>query len=268
MRILVETSNAVRKYRDPRAAAAAGYDVREARGRPGDRAVGWLHAEHRGFSNDRRYLDPQHPEVLIYANPPDGRPLRLVGVMFSVHRGVKGPTPGGPVTRWHNHRVCVQGDRRGLAPQPGRVVPEGVGGASGQRDDAPVVHARPARRVRDPRAGARALPRRTARPPRLPCRRRARADDVATSSPILERVWAKRPPAAPARRAGRSRDRRDGRAANPRSYSMGGRKQEEDDHQEDDDGGRDHEHDQNGRPEHPDQPPGVTFAGQVTDRAG
>jgi hypothetical protein len=125
VRILVETSNAVRKYRDSRAAAAAGYDVREARRRPGDRSVGWLHAEHRGFSNDRSYLDPQHPEVLIYANPPDHRPLRLVGVMFSVHRGVKGPTPGGPVTRWHNHRVCVQADKRGLAPQPDGSCPKG-----------------------------------------------------------------------------------------------------------------------------------------------
>ena len=75
----------MRAFRDPRAAAAAGYNLREARRRPGDRSVGWLHAEHRVYSNDRDYLNPRHPEVLIYANPPGGRPLRLVGVMFSVH---------------------------------------------------------------------------------------------------------------------------------------------------------------------------------------
>lgn len=126
VRVLVETSNAVQAFRYPRVAAAAGYDVREAARRPGDRSVGWLHAEHRGHSNDRRYLDPQHPEVLIYANPPDGRPLRLVGVMFSVHRGVRGPTPGGPVTRWHNHRVCVQGGKRGLAPRADGTCPSGA----------------------------------------------------------------------------------------------------------------------------------------------
>lgn len=124
--VLVETSNAVRAFRDPRVAAAAGYNLREARRKPGDRSVGWLHAEHRVYSNDRDYLNPRHPEVLIYANPPGGRPLRLVGVMFSVHRGVKGPTPGGPVTRWHNHRVCVQGKRRGLAPRSDGSCPAGA----------------------------------------------------------------------------------------------------------------------------------------------
>jgi hypothetical protein len=124
--VLVETSEAVRAFRDPRAAAAAGYDLREARRKSGDRSVGWLHAEHRGYSNDRDYLDPRHPEVLIYANPPGGRSLRLVGVMFSVHRGAKGPTPGGPITRWHNHRVCVQGERRGLAPRRNGSCPAGA----------------------------------------------------------------------------------------------------------------------------------------------
>jgi hypothetical protein len=126
VRILVQTSNAVRAFNDPRAAAAAGYDVRKARRKPGDRSVGWLHAEHRAYSNDRSYLDPQHPEVLIYANPPGGRPLQLVGVMFSMHRGVSGPTPGGPVTRWHNHRVCVQGEKRGLAPRANGSCPPGA----------------------------------------------------------------------------------------------------------------------------------------------
>jgi len=126
VRVLVETSNAVQAWRDQRAAAAAGFDVGQARRKPGDRAVHWLHAEHRGYSNDSNYLDTRHPEVLIYANPPDGRPLRLVGVMFSVPRGVKGPTPGGPVTRWHNHRVCVQGNRRGLAPRMDGSCPPGA----------------------------------------------------------------------------------------------------------------------------------------------
>ena len=126
VRVLVQTANAVRAFRDPRAAVAAGYDITEARRARGDRSVGWLHAEHRGHSNDRTDLDPRHPEVLIYANPPGGRPLRLVGVMYSVPRGVKGPTPGGPVTRWHNHRVCAEGRRRGLTPRPDGTCPPGA----------------------------------------------------------------------------------------------------------------------------------------------
>ena len=69
------------------------------------------------FSNDDHYLDPQEPEVLIYANAPR-RPLVLIGVMFAVPRGVRGPTPGGPITRWHTHLVCATrqacaGSRRG-----------------------------------------------------------------------------------------------------------------------------------------------------------
>ena len=55
-----------------------------------------------------------------------GRPLVLVGVMFAVPRGVRGPTPGGPITRWHTHRVCVEGDRRGLAPRPDGRCPPGT----------------------------------------------------------------------------------------------------------------------------------------------
>jgi hypothetical protein len=124
VRVLVETSLATRAWGDPRAAAAAGFGIRLARRKPGDRSVHWLHAEHRGYSNDRIYLDPSRPEVLIYANPP-GRPLVLVGVMFSVPRGVRGPARGGAITRWHTHRVCVESGRRGLAPQPDGTCPRG-----------------------------------------------------------------------------------------------------------------------------------------------
>lgn len=104
-----------RGWRNPRAAAAAGYDTARLR-RAGDAAGLYLHAEHRGNSNDSRYLRPRQPEALIFANVP-GKPLVLVGFMFAVPRGVHGPTPGGPITRWHTHRVCVRGRQRGLAPR-------------------------------------------------------------------------------------------------------------------------------------------------------
>ena len=97
---------------------------------PGDDAVGYLHAEHRRNSADSHDLDPTRPESLIYATEP-GRTPRLVGVMFSVARGVLGPTPGGPLTRWHSHIVCVKGIKRGLTPRPDGSCPAGATKAQG-----------------------------------------------------------------------------------------------------------------------------------------
>jgi hypothetical protein len=67
--------------------------------------------------SDDVFLDPRRPEALIYANIP-GRPLVLVGIMFSMPRRAHGQTPGGPITRWHTHAVCANGIKRDLAPRP------------------------------------------------------------------------------------------------------------------------------------------------------
>ena len=112
-------------WRDPEAAARAGFSTRLARRAPGDTTVHYLHAEHRLFSADRSFLDPLRPEALIYANAP-GRPLVLVGLMFSMRRGLAGPTPGGPVTRWHSHLVCSRGEKRGLKPRADGSCPSGA----------------------------------------------------------------------------------------------------------------------------------------------
>lgn len=111
-------------WQDARAAGAAGYAPARLR-RPGNGAGLFLHAENRPFSNNAHYLDPEQPEVLIFANAPR-RPLVLIGVMFAVARGVRGPTPGGPITRWHTHRVCAQGIKRGLKPRPNGTCPPGT----------------------------------------------------------------------------------------------------------------------------------------------
>jgi hypothetical protein len=123
-RLRRKTRAALRRWRDPRAAAAHGYAPARLR-QPGNAAGLFLHAEHRAFSNDNVYLEPTQPEVLIYANLP-GRPLILIGVMFSVPRGVHGPSPGGAITRWHTHRVCARGVKRGLAPRPDGTCPPGT----------------------------------------------------------------------------------------------------------------------------------------------
>ena len=56
-----------------------------------------------GASSTRR-----RPESLIYATEPGRKPV-LIGAMFSVPRGVRGPTPAGPIDRWHSHLVCMRG---------------------------------------------------------------------------------------------------------------------------------------------------------------
>ena len=123
-RLQDEIRAATLPLRDPRAAAEAGYAPARLR-RPGNAAGLFLHAEHPQFRNDDQYLDPRHPEVLIFANAPR-RPLVLIGVMFAMPRGLHGPTPGGPITRWHTHRVCARGEKRGLKPRLDGSCPPGT----------------------------------------------------------------------------------------------------------------------------------------------
>ncbi|MCY7301914.1 MAG: hypothetical protein LH654_02550, partial [Thermoleophilia bacterium] len=118
------------RWRDIDVAATRGFDTHLAVRAPADDSVGYLHAEHRRNSADSRDLDPARPESLIYATEP-GRKPRLVGVMYSVARGVLGRTPGGPVTRWHSHIVCVKGIKRGLTPRPDGTCPVGAKKAQG-----------------------------------------------------------------------------------------------------------------------------------------
>jgi hypothetical protein len=121
-RILQLARRASVRFRDARAAKRAGYDTHLARNAPA--AVGYLHAESRRNANDGRFFDPKRPEALIYAREP-GHPLVLVGVMFSMPRGEPGPTPIGPVGRWHSHVICVRGTKRGLAPPGPGGCPKG-----------------------------------------------------------------------------------------------------------------------------------------------
>lgn len=114
----------VEPWRDPRVGDAAGFDVDGRRARSSG-AVLYFHAENRRYSNDDSYLDAERPETLVYADVP-GRPLVLIGVMFAMPRGTRGPTPGGPITRWHWHQVCARGDRRGLNPRADGSCPPGT----------------------------------------------------------------------------------------------------------------------------------------------
>lgn len=113
------------RWRDVVAAAQAGYDMRTAPRKPGDRSVRYFHAERPQEPRSRVVLDPSRPKALIYANAP-GQPLVLVGAMWSTRDGERGPTPAGAILRWHSHVVCKQGKRRGLKPPPNGKCPPGA----------------------------------------------------------------------------------------------------------------------------------------------
>jgi hypothetical protein len=112
----IETAAVVGHWRDPAIAARRGFVRRTAARERGDEAVHYLHAELRAQRRAGPLLEPARPKALIYANAP-GRPLVLVGVMYSLKRGERGPSPGGPITRWHSHLVCAVASARGVKPR-------------------------------------------------------------------------------------------------------------------------------------------------------
>jgi hypothetical protein len=65
-----------------------------------------VHLENKAFKSDGRVLDPQRPEMLVYAI--SGGRATLLGVVYLMERaGQAGPEPGGPITRWHAHNLCL-----------------------------------------------------------------------------------------------------------------------------------------------------------------
>jgi len=112
------------RWRSPAAAERAGYDMRTRPRKRGDEAVHFFHAERDQERRKGSIFDAARPKALIYANAP-GQPLILVGAMWSTRDGELGPTPAGPILRWHSHIVCKQGNKRGLKPPPSGICPPG-----------------------------------------------------------------------------------------------------------------------------------------------
>ena len=108
-----------------RAARHAGYETRIAPRSSRDLLPHYLHAERLRERTDDRVFDPGRPKALIFAREP-GRAAVLVGAMYSVQRGEHGPSPGGPITRWHSHLVCTVGLKRGLKPRIDGTCPRGA----------------------------------------------------------------------------------------------------------------------------------------------
>ena len=94
------TVAAMARYAHLADALAAGYVLPPNAGGPD------VHVENPAFKNDGRVLDPQRPETLVYAIE-DGR-ATLLGVVYVMERaGLAAPQPGGPITRWHAHNICL-----------------------------------------------------------------------------------------------------------------------------------------------------------------
>ena len=123
--ILAALREAARGWTTLGAARRAGFETRTARRRAGDATAHYLHAERLRERRSARVFDPRRPKALIFAREP-GRPAVLVGAMYSVQRGEHGPSPGGAVTRWHSHRVCVVGAKRGRKPGDDGTCPPGA----------------------------------------------------------------------------------------------------------------------------------------------
>jgi hypothetical protein len=105
------------RWRDPAAAAAAGFRFRDEDQAGRGRTVRFLHVPNPAWRADGRLLDPARPETLVYWNGPGDR-LTLVGVMYTAPRGTHGPTVGGPITRWHTHESCRDPDTRAKLGRP------------------------------------------------------------------------------------------------------------------------------------------------------
>ena len=107
--LIIAARKALAKYADISVAAADGYNVKGITGID-------FHASNPANENDGRVLDVAHPETLVYAAAPNGKPV-LMGAMFLMPKiGEPGPTIGGPLTVWHAHQhVCISLTPLGLA---------------------------------------------------------------------------------------------------------------------------------------------------------
>jgi len=95
-------------WRDLRAVEDAGYNTKRTPRKRGDVKVHYFHAERPQEARTHGLLNVHRPKAIIYANAP-GRPLVLVGAMWTTRPGEHGPTPGGQFTRWHQHLMCGSG---------------------------------------------------------------------------------------------------------------------------------------------------------------
>jgi hypothetical protein len=94
------TKAGIARYEDPQAAMADGY-------RPEGPMIGMeRHYKNKAYEKDGRVLDPERPELLVYASK--GERNVLLGAAYLMPKAsTPGPQIGGSLTRWHAHNICV-----------------------------------------------------------------------------------------------------------------------------------------------------------------
>ena len=108
--LLERTITATAKYRDPKAAKSAGFDLDKAQQKWAKKhskaepkaPIRALHVPNTTNRKDDRLVDPSAPETLIYRRTAQGE-LLLVGVMFTAQGG-EPPASYQPYLRWHFHQ--------------------------------------------------------------------------------------------------------------------------------------------------------------------
>jgi hypothetical protein len=108
-------------------AQAAGYSISDQviQGRPN---VGIVHFTNPELARDGRTVDPERPEVLIYAIDRLQSSM-LIGAMFLMPVGQHGPQFGGPMTMWHVHpnmELCVEPGGAPVIFRPRQPCPTGL----------------------------------------------------------------------------------------------------------------------------------------------
>jgi hypothetical protein len=95
------------QWSDPATAEAAGFHS------IGDAVTGFEHYVNWNWINDEDFLDPDHPESLVYQPQPDGS-KKLVSAMYMLPDTVsldQVPDIGGALTQWHIHNnLCFTTD--------------------------------------------------------------------------------------------------------------------------------------------------------------
>ena len=125
------------QWSDPAVAEAAGFHS------IGDALTGFEHYINWDWINDNVYLDPDHPESLVYVPQPDGT-KKLVSAMYMLPDTTSladVPDIGGALTQWHIHdNLCFTKDP--VAPRVAGIT-DATGGcpASLQKfRPAPMIH--------------------------------------------------------------------------------------------------------------------------------
>ena len=125
------------QWSDPATAVAAGFHS------IGDAVTGFEHYVQWDWINDEDFLNPDHPESLVYSPQPDGS-KKLVSAMYMLPDTVgldQVPDIGGALTQWHIHdNLCFTTDP--IAPQVvGLTDAQGGCPASLQKfRPAPMIH--------------------------------------------------------------------------------------------------------------------------------